>query len=217
MMHEGRRRLLIVEDEPLMAVLLKDVLVAHGFDVAHAVSVGEARTCIDEFDPDGLLLDISLGDGPSGVDLARVVSRQRPDIAIIFLTRYADPVIAGMGRDALPPGCGFLRKDMISDSDYLLSSINSVLTNNPRNARHDLLHQSPLSQLSTKQVEVLRLMAMGYTNERIAITKGVANSTVERWTVDIFRHLDIDTSAGLNPRVEAIRHFIAVAGLPERA
>lgn len=208
--------MLIVEDEPLMGALLAEVLLANNFEVCHAGNVTEARTAIRTFDPDGILLDIALGDGPSGLDLAHVLAAQRPDIAIIFLTRHPDPLTAGLGMDELPAGCGFLRKDMVRDTGYLLHSIDAVMTDNPRRARHDLDHAKPLSELSAKHIEVLRLMAMGYTNEHIARIKDVAQSTVERWTVEVFRELGIGTKDILNPRVEAVRHFIAAAGIPER-
>lgn len=208
--------MLIVEDEPLMGALLAEALVAHRFEVLLATDVTQARAAIRTFDPDGILLDISLGDGPSGLDLAHVLAVRRPDIAIIFLTRHPDPLAAGIGLEELPAGCGFLRKDMVRDTVYLLGAIDAVMTDNPLQARHDLEHGQPLGALSAKHVEVLRLMAMGYTNEHIARMKEVAQSTVERWTVEVFRDLGVDTKGSLNPRVEAVRRFIAAAGMPER-
>lgn len=208
--------MLIVEDEPLMGSLLAQALAVHNFEVRVAGNVHEARAEVRDFDPDGILLDISLGDGPSGLDLAYVIAAQRPDIALIFLTRHPDPSTAGIEVAELPAGCGFLRKDRVRDTEYLLASINAVMTDSPREARHDLDQEAPLSPLSVKHVDVLRLMAMGYTNERIAQVKGVAQSTVERWTVEIFRDLGIDTRGDVNPRVEAVRRFIAAAGVPDR-
>ena len=208
--------MLIVEDEPLMASLLADVLVANNFRVETAEDVIQARAAIRNFDPDGILLDISLGDGPSGLDLARVLTRQRPDIAIVFLTKHPDPRTAGLDVDEVPEGCGFLRKDRVRDTEYLLQSIEAVMTDRPREVRHDMDPDKPLDGLSSKHVEVLRLMATGYTNEHIARVKGVALSTVERWTAEIFRDLGIDGKSGVNPRVEAVRQFIAAAGIPER-
>ena len=210
------RRLLVVEDEPLMGSLLAEVLVAHDFRVRNAESVPQARAAIREFDPDAILLDISLGDGPSGLDLAQALSVQRPDIAIIFLTKHPDTLTAGREVDALPEGCGFLRKDKVRDSEYLLRSIDAVLTDEPLRARHDLDHAQPLSALDARHIETLRLIAMGYTNEHIAAIKGVAQSTVERWTVELFRELGIDTKGIINPRVEAVRRFITAAGVPDR-
>lgn len=209
--------MLIVEDEPLMGSLLADALIANNFDVQHVSNVKQARRAVETFDPDGVLLDISLGDGPSGLDLAHVLAAQRPDIALIFLTRHPDPRTSGIDLADLPTGCGFLRKDRVRDADYLLESINAVLADRAREVRHDLDESKPLGGLSAKHVEVLRLIASGYTNDHIAQVKGVAQSTVERWTVEVFRELGIDTKGELNPRVEATRRFITAAGMPERA
>jgi DNA-binding NarL/FixJ family response regulator len=210
------RRLLVVEDEPLMSSLLAQALAGAGFVVETAADVLQARAAVRNFDPDGVLLDISLGDGPSGLDLAHVLHAQRPDIALIVLTKYPDPRVAGVTVGDLPPNCGFLRKDLVKDTDYLLEAINAVLTDRPKDVRHDLDPSKPLSQLSPKHLEVLRLMAMGFTNEFIGQTKGASQSTVERWTAEIFRALGIETRGNLNPRVEAVRQFISAAGVPDR-
>lgn len=75
----------------------------------------------------------------------------------------------------------------------------------------------PLGSLNARQAEVLRLMASGYTNDTIAEITGAARSTVERWTAEVFRTLRIETKGSVNPRVEAVRQFIAVSGIPDRA
>ncbi len=109
------RRLLIVEDEPLVAALLADALTSEGFTVAAASDVVSAREEIRDFDPDGLIIDISLGPGPTGVDLAYAVRKERSDIAILFLTRHPDLRTAGVSADQVPPNCGFVRKDRVTD------------------------------------------------------------------------------------------------------
>ena len=210
------RRLVVVEDEALMASLLAQALTAAGFAVQTAADVLEARAAIRAFDPDAVLLDISLGDGPSGLDLAHVLHAQRPDIALVVLTKYPDPKLAGVSLGDLPPNCGFLRKDLVKDTEYLLEAINAVLTDRPKDVRHDMDPAKPLAQLTPKQVEVLRLIATGYTNDHIAQVKGASQSTVERWSAEIFRALGIDTKGIVNPRVEAVRQFIAAAGIPDR-
>jgi CheY-like chemotaxis protein len=131
------RRLLVVEDEPLMASLLSEVLVAQGFVVQTAANTLQARTAVDSFDPDAALLDISLGDGPSGLDLAHVLDRKYPHIALLFLTKHADARTAGLADQDLPAGCGFLRKDRVRDTGYLLESLESVLAERPDRVRDD--------------------------------------------------------------------------------
>ncbi len=210
------RRILVVEDEPLMASLLASALTGAGFDVDTASDVLEARESVRNFDPDAVLLDISLGDGPSGLDLAHVLHKQRPDIALIVLTKYPDPRTAGVETTMLPPNCGFLRKSRVKDTEYLLESIEAALNDRTVEIRQDGEGPHPLAPLSVKHLEVLRLMATGYTNDYIAKLKGASQSTVERWNVEIFRALDINTKGNINPRVEAVRMFVMAAGVPDR-
>ena len=210
------RRLLVVEDEPLTASLLAEALRAHNFEVATAADVLAAQKAVKEFDPDAALIDISLGVGPSGLDLAHALSKQRPDIALLILTKHADPRTSGENAPDVPEGCGFLRKDRIRDADYLLEQLESVLADNAAQVRHDLAETSPLAALTPRQLEVLRLMAMGYTNEFIAQYTGSSLSSVERWVIQVFRALGLQANGNVNPRVEAVRIFGMTSGLPDR-
>jgi DNA-binding NarL/FixJ family response regulator len=176
----------------------------------------EARQLVQDFDPDGALIDISLGDGPSGLDLAHVLSRQRPDIALLILTKHADSRSAGVTQGEVPENCGFLRKDKVRDSEYLLGKLESVLADNPDSVRDDQDSDNPLSALSERQLHVLRLMAMGYTNEFIAESTNASISSVERWVIQVFRALGLNSRGPINPRVEAVRIFISCSTLPER-
>lgn len=210
------RRLLVVEDEPLMASLLADVLRGHNFVVEVAADVLEARQVVKFFDPDAALIDISLGGGPSGLDLAHVLSKQRPDIALLILTKHANAGAVGWQEGEIPEGCGFLRKDRVRDTEYLLEQLETVLGDRAHQVRDDRDMANPLASLNAKQLEVLRLMSMGYTNEFIAQYLDASISSVERWVIQVFRALGLDSRGSLNPRVEAVRIFIAASSLPDR-
>jgi DNA-binding NarL/FixJ family response regulator len=211
-----RRRLLVVEDEALMASLLADALTATGFEVDVASNVIDAMESVRAFDPDAALLDISLGPGPSGIDLANALHDRRPDIALLFLTKHPDRRTAGLEGATIPPGCGFLRKDMVKDTAYLLDAINTVLADHPDDVRHDLAADRPLASLTTPQLEVLRMAAQGLTNTAIAHHRGTSERAVELLLHSVFVALDIDSRGDVNPRVEAIRRYIQAAGMPER-
>lgn len=208
--------MLVVEDETLMSSLLADVLTTAGFEAEVAANVLQARQSVKEFDPDVALLDISLGEGPSGLDLAHVLHAQRPDIALIFLTKHPDRRTAGLDAEDVPPGCGFLRKDMVTDTAYLIEAIETVLADRPREVRHDLVPDRPLAALTTKQIDVLHMAAEGLTNSAIARERGTSERSVEMLMHSVFHTLGIETSGDLNPRVEAIRCYISAAGMPGR-
>lgn len=211
-----RRRLLLVEDDVMMASLLARVLEEEGFEARVASDVKAARVLVEDFDPDCALIDLSLGPGPSGADLATVLHRQRPDIALILLTRYPDLRSAGLGDYEVPPNCGFLRKDRVSDPGFLVAAVEQVLRDHATDVRDDTDPERPLGALTQQQMDILRLMAMGYTNDVIAEIKGASRSSVERWVAGILQTMDIDGRGRLNPRVEAVRRYIVVAGVPDR-
>lgn len=210
------RRLLIVEDEPLTAALLADALGALGFEVAVAHSAAEARREIRGFDPDAALVDIVLGHGPSGIDLAHAIREQHPHIGVLLLTKYPDLETAGYHAEGIPAGCGFLRKDMVGDKVAIVAALDEVLAERSERVRHDRDADRPLAALTRAQVEVLRLMAAGYGNEAIASRRDCSVSAVQNLIVGIYRRLEIEQGGEVNPRVEAIRRFVEVAGLPVR-
>lgn len=215
MVAAASRCLLVVEDDRLTSALLKEVLEKQGFHVETAASAREARNVLDEVDPDAALLDIALGDGPSGVALAHLISREYPGTAILFLTRFHDPHAAGLVTIDMPPNCGFLRKDRIDDTTYLVKAIEAALRDHPEEYRHDVADDSPLTLLTPNQQSVLMMVAQGLTNAAIAKRRGTTQSAVEQSLSAIFRALGIDPRGDLNPRVQAARMYISVAGIPD--
>jgi len=197
-----------------MAALLADVLTGHGFTVSTAADVAQARREIDAFDPDMLLLDVSLGEGPTGIHLAHAMRLSRPDIAILVFTRHTDIASATTDGLALPPGVGFLRKHLVSDQDYLIDAMEKVLREQGDLVAEDGKTQDEFAFLGSNGSRALRLLAEGFDNEEIARRCGVSRKTVERWIEQIYRDLGIDTKGTLNPRVAAARRFFFAVGVP---
>lgn len=212
----AERKALIVEDEPLVASLISSALGQAGFEARQANSVPDALRALTRFDPDLVLLDINLGDGPSGIDLAHHLRREHPDVAVLILTKHPDSRTAVGREGAIPEGCGFLRKESVGDISYLLECIEMALTESTSGLRQDLDPNRPFADLTAKQVELLRLLALGYTNSEIAERLNVVPKTVEQRLTLVFKSLGIDQLTGINPRSEAIRIFVQTAGLPER-
>ncbi len=216
------RRLLVVEDDPMVSALLSESLTHEGFDVRTADTAAMARKIADAFDPDVALVDVVLGDGPSGLDLAHVLHTRFPGIGILMLSRHPDPSTAGFGPAELPPGAGFLRKSSITDVEALLSVIASVTASSSqpvadtKASAEPVPESHPLAALSKTQLAVLKLMSEGYANSEIALHRKTSLSAIEQTITSIFKNLGIATRGPINPRVEAVRQYILFAGLPER-
>jgi DNA-binding NarL/FixJ family response regulator len=209
-----RRRVLVVEDEPLMSSLLTDVLTDHGFMVRTAADVSHARQEIESFDPDMLLLDVSLGEGPTGIHLAHSMRLARPEIAILVFTSQTDVARATPDGLALPPGVGFLSKHLVNDRAYLIDAMENVFREQADLVTEQRAPEDVFAFLGINGSRTLRLLAEGYDNEEIARRCGVSRKTVERWIEQMYRDLGIDTKGSLNPRVVAARRFFFAVGVP---
>lgn len=83
-------KVVIVEDEPIAAEFLKEILMSHGVEVLDIVSGGKdaISKCL-ELQPDVVFMDIMLDDNVSGAEAAVAISKES-DIKIIFLTAYTN-------------------------------------------------------------------------------------------------------------------------------
>lgn len=151
-----------------MSSLLTDVLTEHGFEVRAVADVSAAKREVDVFDPDMLLLDVSLGEGPTGIHLAHSMRLSRPDIAILVFTSQTD--IGGSATDglSLPPGVGLLRKHLVSDQSYLIGAMEKVLHEQVNLVDEDLKVDDPFAYLGVNGSRALRLLAEGFDNEEMA-------------------------------------------------
>jgi DNA-binding NarL/FixJ family response regulator len=208
------RTAIVVEDEPLIRGLLEEILVGANFEVHTAGSALEARRILNRIEPDLALLDIDLGAGANGIDVAHIIEKKHLGTATIFLTKIPD-IRATPSQMELPSGASFLRKELVGNPAYLLNAIETALTELGK-VRHDAEPGRPLEMLTNTQVQVLRLLACGYTNAEIARRRKKSVSAVEQIIKTIFVNLEIQDSLELNQRVEATRIYIRAAGVPSR-
>lgn len=200
------RHVLLVEDEPLLRDLIAKSIEAQGFLVTTAANATDAKRAVKSVDPDAMVVDIELGPGPNGLDLAEVIAKQRPDIGIVFLTNLPDPRFGGDGK-AIAKNQAYIRKGAIESTGELLQALEAVLRDRvTKEYRHDLASNRPFSNLSQRQISTLKLVAEGKTNQQIADLRGTSTRAVESMLSRIFEALAIDPRSS-NPRVEATSKY----------
>jgi CheY-like chemotaxis protein len=113
---EARRKILIVEDEPLIAWALADMARELGHDVLGPVAT--ERAAVEEaarLEPDLVLMDFRLAGGGSGLVAARHIREQRSDLPIVFCTAYSEE--AGLRAEMLAvPGSTLIGKPVFRAS-----------------------------------------------------------------------------------------------------
>ncbi len=95
--------ILIVEDEPILRMVLADTLVAEGFDVIEAANVLEAIAALGQQIVDAVITDVDMPGGLNGLDLVRMIA----------MTRINVPTIVVSGGHILP------KEDLPGDSVFI--------------------------------------------------------------------------------------------------
>ncbi|CAB4861160.1 unannotated protein [freshwater metagenome] len=209
------RSVLVVEDEPLLRELIGAALEAHGFEVVTAGSASDAVRAFRAVDPDGVVMDVDLGLGPNGFDVAERFVQAGTGVAIVFLTNLPDPRFAGRGPDDVPAGIAYLRKGAVHDVGALVATLDAAMRGDvATEMRHDRDASRPLADLTRHQVEALRLVALGRTNAQIAQVRGTTEKAVERVVARAFAAAGVSAQAASNTRVDAARRFIHLSGHP---
>lgn len=206
------RSLLLVEDDPFSRGLVAETLRNAGFAVTTATNAREASARFDKVDPDALVVDVNLGSGADGIELANALRSRAPYLAVLVLTRFPSPSVAGMTH-RLPPHAAFLSKDAAEDPATIVAALESALADDLPSVS-DVAPDSPLARLTPAQVAVLRMVAEGWTNAEIATKRGSTVRAIEKLLHRSIVALGITEDSRRNARVEAVRAYVAAFGVP---
>ncbi len=212
-------RILIAEDSTLFREALASLLADAGHDIV--AKVGDAATLVDAVDehrPELAIIDVRMppGNTDDGARAAKLLRASHPDLAIVLLSQHietthsVDLVTAGR--------FGYLLKDRVLDVDDFLDSLRRVAAGgsalDPEVVTRLIgahRRESPLDSLTTRERDVLGLMAEGRTNVGIARRLWVSDRTVETHVANIMIKLGLESSDEDHRRVLAVLSFLGHA------
>ena len=201
---------MIVEDYPFLRVAVESSLKTSGFHVV--ASVGSAKEAINLYptlNPELCLLDLDLGVGPNGIDLAHALRKFNQNLGIVFLTTFLDPRFADVQNLQPPPGSRYLVKSEVSNMAQLTSIL---LQTKHRPFTNNLNQMHKLNALTDTQIEVWKLVAEGLTSGEIAERRGISEKAVEAIISRIYLFLDIKKTKSTNPRILLVNAFQRLSG-----
>lgn len=208
------RKVLVVEDDALLRELIATAVETRGYLVQTASNTAAAKTILRSSDPDGIVLDVDLGPGPSGFDFAQIVSKESPGTGIVFLTQLPDPRFAPTDENDIPTGVAYLRKSALADLNLLYDALDLAMRGQvTKSHRHDLDESRPFANLTKKQIEVLQLMALGKSNIQISESRGTTLKATEDAIRRACAAIGIDSSLDGNSRTTAVAKYLSVVGL----
>jgi DNA-binding NarL/FixJ family response regulator len=161
--------------------------------VATAANGIEALACVEEFEPDVVLMDLSMPE-MDGIEATRRIAQHHPSSRVLVLTSFSDQTRI---LDALEAGAdGYLLKH--ADPDDIADGIRAVYVGesplDPKAARTLLESRRggrTASQLTEREREVLLLVREGLANKQIARRLGIAERTVKAHLTSVYQRLGV--------------------------
>jgi DNA-binding NarL/FixJ family response regulator len=208
-------RLLVIEDEGLWRDMLCLALSAQPrIEVVGAGSSSDdlASLC-KALQVDVLLVDVDLDGGPGPITAVRSVKAERPETGIVVLAAGND----GGYLSSLPspdtPGWSYIIKQSLADTEALVRAIEAAAAGlvvlDPAILAGTLeARYSRLGRLTPRQMDVLQLMAKGYSNSAIAGALVLEEKSVENHINAIFSQLVVSRDPSVHPRVKAVIAYL---------
>jgi DNA-binding NarL/FixJ family response regulator len=207
-------RVLLADDHAVVRAGIRQFLEqAEDIDVIAEADDGDAaKKLIAEYQPDVAVLDIQMP-GASGIDVTRWVRSHHRDVGVLILTAYDDsPYVMAV----LEAGANGYVLKTASPREIIWAVRDVYAGNSALDARivQQMITQisSPqtrmVEKLTGREMEVLQLVAKGYTNKAIGVQLGISDRTVQGHLAHIFNKLQV------NSRTEAVMRAVSLEWLP---
>jgi len=208
-------RVLIVDDHSLFRDGISSLLQAAGFDVVGGAGNGqEAITAALRLRPELILMDVSMPE-MNGIEAARHIKAQLPEVKIVMLTVSDDDRVL---IDAVKAGAsGYLLKSL--DSTEFVAMLEGVQRGESAMQRQTMsrlldslsdFSRETTIELTLRELELLKWVAQGYSNKAIAKEMSISPNTVKYHMKSVLQKL------GVQNRAEAVATAIRAGWLPEQ-
>ena len=215
-------RLAIAEDHYLVREGVRRLLESQP-DLEVAAVCGDLDALLaaaKEEKPDVVVTDIRMPPSnlDEGIRAAEQLRETDPDVGVVVLSQYANPAYALALLESGSARRSYLLKERVQDLEQLVSAIRTVAEGgsviDPKvvdalvadNARGD---ESRLNQLTPRERDVLREMAMGKSNAAIGESLFLAERSVEKVIHSIFLKLGLTWETSVHKRVKAVILYLS--------
>jgi len=208
----NQAHVLVVDNHAFTLATLHGALQGRGLNVQAAKSAREAIELANQRKFDVALLDLDLGIGPTGIDLAIELRKRNQSLGIIILTSYRDPRLAGHELKGIPRGGVYICKSDVTDITELVRVIEAVSNKPQASRKRTSMVTGPTAELTDAQVEILLAIGSGATTKEISMRRGVSESAIEQMLNRICDRLMIKKDGRFNQRVQLVQALNELRG-----
>ena len=205
---------LLVEDESLTRTLISSMLASAGFRVVGtATNAATAMAIFRLHRPQVVLMDIDLGAGPTGLDIAVALRKIAPRVGLVFITSFTDVRTIAPNLPAMPPASLLMHKSDISEVEQLIEVVRQayeLIQSGTDNVKPTVItNGAPFTDL---QLELMRLISLGKSNAAIAAVRVTTVKSTENAISRLAKKLSIPSDDLNNQRVLIARQFFRLSG-----
>jgi DNA-binding NarL/FixJ family response regulator len=211
-------RVVIADDAMLIREGVARLLMDNGIQVVDQVGDADALLrSVRDLDPDVALIDIRMPPTHTdeGLRAAREIRSCHPGTAVLVLSQHLEPDYALQLVEAKPERVGYLMKERVGRIDQLLDALQRVAAGEcvvDRSVVDDLLARhrriDPIDDLTSREREILALIAEGRSNQGICRALWLSPKTVETHIRGAFAKLGIPATPEDNRRVLAVLAYL---------
>lgn len=211
---QDRLNVMLVDDDPFTRMTLVTTLQSLEFAVvADVATAGEGLRVAMQTRPDVAVLDLDLGEGPTGMDLAHRLRAMQPDIGIVMLSTYEEPRLMGFNQHPLPDDAIYLVKRTVVEPEVLGRAVRMSVDQSFREGTMRVVAKDARGvKLSDPQIDVMRLVAAGHSNAEIARRRSLTVPAVEKAIARLIRQLDLQAAPETNQRVAIAQAYYRWTG-----
>lgn len=217
---------MIAEDNYLLREGIERLLGSvEGVDVVGSCAgYEELLATVDAHTPDAVITDIRMPptNTDEGVRAALAIRAAHPATGVVVLSQYASPAYALALLGGSSTGIAYLLKDRVSDVDQITGALRAVVTGGSvvdpvvveeLIAARRVAADSPLADLTPRELDVLREMAQGKSNTAVAAAVFLSERSVEKHIGSIFAKLRLADEPDVNRRVKAVLLYLMADGV----
>jgi DNA-binding NarL/FixJ family response regulator len=209
-------RAILVEDDDFTRLMIATALKGQGIEIA--LTTGQASEAIEKapsLKPDLAILDLHIGKGPTGIDLAVALRRINPKVGILMLTSFEDPRLLNPNLPKMPFGGVYLTKKSVGQIEVLNTAIATAVDHRKWSGASRPLPQnvSSVAKLTNTQLETLRLMAQGLSNAEIAKRRFVTEKSIETSIARLAKTMGLTQDPSKNQRVHMAKVYFRALGV----
>jgi DNA-binding NarL/FixJ family response regulator len=213
----------IAEDSVLLREGIVALLQEYDIEVVAQADDGEGLLrIVAGHKPDLAIVDVRLPPTftDEGIRAALEARRRHPDLSVLVLSQYVEPVYTGELLASGESGVGYLLKERVGEVRSFLDAVHRVAGGGTALDREVIAslvraqtgRDDPLAQLTPRERETLSLIAQGRSNAAIARELVITLGAVEKHVTNIFGKLNLPATDDDHRRVLAVLAYLGAGG-----